>query len=348
MNPSNSLPSWATYAPQSDPGKTSLKVEEFQLRQRAYQCASQRVNKAHHKTIEKHVHQLSKSLRRFFERFQPDTWGNFGGKTNVPKHNQKKRKREDPNDKEDVNALRLDFQKYVESIHYHPTLLPIAVINSSPSVQDRTHIVRAMKRYFTLFPKAEAKARTPPNEIQIGQKETTTGRTADTYTGHADFRPAVCIVTDSVSGVGYRDHGEYIRDILYQCIQQESNPYEYTHLLAKRSTKSLKLGYTHRLIEWASQTELFNSIVVIFENPEAIPYHNLDALTETISNLRSSAGIPICIAFTFACCQGMLSTLTSSALGGESGAIVKDFNFATVSILYSEFDDCFIINAYFT
>ena len=312
MSTSRPLPSWATYTPQTNPGKTSLKDEEFQLRQRAFQCASQRVTQAYNHTIEKHVHEVLTPLRSFFLQFQPGGGGH-------------KRRRVSNCDQQD----RFDFKEYIESIQYHPTLLPIAVVHLSPSVQDRAQIVKAMKRRLNPFPKVPTAS---PNEIRI--------RPNGDYMDNAEYRPAVCILTDAANGSGYRDHGEYIRDILIQCVQQEPNPYQFVDLLTKRSSKSLRLGYTERLVEWASLTDTFNSIVVIFENPEAIQHRNLDALVGTISNLRSNSGVPIslimCSIFSDLV-QGRLSTLNSYSIDGEAGVVVRDFSMTSSNVLYSKF-----------
>ena len=169
-----------------------------------------------------------------------------------------------------------------------------------------------------------------PGEIQVGTRVSSTS---------SKFRPAVCILSDVPNSRGFKDHGECIREILLQCIQQENDPYQYTHLLAKRSTKSLKLGYSNRLVEWAGSTRAFNSIVIILENPEVIARRNLNAFLGTLLSLRSDAGVPVCLVMN----SVDLGTEDSGEffngmnLNGEAGIVFKDFSLALSQSLFSKF-----------
>ncbi len=342
-----------------------------------------------------HVRHVTVPLRRFFLRFQPgvqprhDTGesGSAGG--NCSGGNSHKRQRVDSSctDDQDVTTnggrLNFDFQKYMDSIRYDPSLLPIAVLHLAPSVQDRAQIVKILKRQLTFTKRTRTRKtatstrnvnhdlssanRHPPypDEIQIGKQESTSSTTqkdsaAKTISNDAElnynsqFRPAVCIITDVPSSSsktsnnshngqrGYRDHGEYIRDILIQCIQQEANPYEFIHLLSKRSTKSLKLGYTDRLIEWAGKTCKFNSIVIVFENPEMIPRKNLDSILGIMSQFRSTAGVPVCLIMNSVSGSGdggfdLMIGGGGLVAGSEAGLVIEDFRFDSSRHIYSKF-----------
>lgn len=357
-----SLPSWATYTPQSDPGKTSLIDEEFQLRQKAFQYASEKVSKAYHHTMDHHVQKnVSIPLRRFFLQFQPGVSASAGLGNGNGNGNPHKRRRgqtftqgEEQEHEDGTGAgLKFDCRQYIDSIQYHPSLLPIVNLHLFPSVQDRAQVVKILKRQLLIPQFQKTEHDEYPNEIVVGKQvsslsEKRNNRSPDSVApSHSHFQPAVCILTD-VSTIhtngsgrgnnrGYRDHGEYIRDVLIQCIQQETNPYEFMHLLAKRSTKSLKLGYSDRLIEWAGSTTTFNSIVIIFENPEVISRRHLDALLGTMANLRSGAGVPVCLVMSSigGGTEGGFD-LAGGGLNSEAGVVFKDFTLASSNILCSK------------
>ena len=365
----HSLPSWASYTPQVNPDRTSLADEEFQLRQRAFQHASKRVSQAYDHTLDQHVRHVTLPLRRFFLQFQPGAGVsdigphsrsrsrscshsdsrsiNIKGQTHkrrrvvenvdldmdmdmdmdmdsMPVTQEEIQDMDEHSSNDDDTKLKLNVNKYLASIRYHPTLLPIAYLHLSPSVQDRAQVVITLKQH--LFKTSKS----------------------DPCWSQSPFRPAICILTDVSGNQSYSDHGEYFRDILLQCIQQEpdeSDKYQFMHLLAKRSTKSLRLGYSDRLVHWAGKTKAFNCIVIMFENVEAISRKHLDALLSTIAELRSGAGVPVCVVMTSIRGRGgeggfdvgvAGSDLSPGSIYGEAGIVTKDFRLASSHVLYSK------------
>ena len=196
-------------------------------------------------------------------------------------------------------------------------LFPLAILKLSISAQDRTQIVSMIRQYFV------------HKQRIIGQEI----RTSNTY------RPAVCILKDSTKPKtkSRMNHYYYLREILVQCLQQERNFHAWSHLLENSHWVSMQ----HSILEWARSTIMYNAILIIFENPEAMPSETLDAFMNSITNLRSIEGVPISMIMCSAY-QGLVenktSSLTSYALGGRAGVVIETFDlFQETCGVYDEF-----------
>lgn len=78
-----------------------------------------------------------------------------------------------------------------------------------------------------------------------------------------------------------------MREILSQCIAQESHRSQYLNLLGRSKRSRFKhVNYTERLTEWASLTEEFHSVVVILEDPENVSHRTFDAFVTALTHLR--------------------------------------------------------------
>mmetsp|Transcript_28304 Transcript_28304/g.43367 ORF Transcript_28304/g.43367 Transcript_28304/m.43367 type:complete len:679 (+) Transcript_28304:356-2392(+) len=300
------LPRWANFMPRTnDAEETSLKEEEFQLRQRAYAIASQRITNSHARAVEESTDVLIGPLSRFFVQFQPNS--NCGIRESERKDEGKKRKRRSD----------FDFHLHLTTARYDPTLLPIAMLRLSPSERDVEPIAQLLKHRLS----SSSHNRVEMNENSISEQR------------ESNFCPAVCRMTKLGSAV---EAGDIVRDILFQCVEQEPNPYEYKYLVKHRKSWML------RFIEWASLTTTFNAIVVIFEISEAIPQHLLDSLIGTMSGFRSDSGVPISLLFCSRCSdlvQKKLSTIHAHSLQGEAGAVVKDFEISSSSAILEKLFD---------
>jgi len=119
-----------------------------------------------------------------------------------------------------------------------------------------------------------------------------------------------------------------LEDILHQCISQETNPLQFQFLLDRGGVISPFSGnyipldsYYDRIVEWASHTQLFHSILIIVENPESIAHRSLDAFIGACTSLRSISCIPLNLLFlvtsdTFA--KSSLSNVHSHSIDGAS------------------------------
>ncbi len=204
------LPRWANFVPQSNPGETTLGKEEFELRQRAYRCASKRVSNACAHTLGRSIDELiAGPLQHFLLQFQPQR--------SPQKQQQQRRQPEDSVCKKRRRVqnhnknLKFDnVRNYFDSITYQPSILPIAIIRLSPSETDRSLFVRLLKHRLLLD--RCRRVRNVPNEVHTNDSSPPSDSN--------DYRPVVCVVTDrgfmQKSGKGRGDHGDYLRDILIQ------------------------------------------------------------------------------------------------------------------------------------
>ncbi len=212
------LPSWANFVPQSNPGETTLGKEEFELRQRAYRCASKRVSNACAHTLGRSIDELiAGPLQRFLLQFQPQRSTHQQQQHQKQQQQQQRRQPEDSVCKKRRRVqnhnknLKFDnVRNYIDSITYHPSILPIAIIRLSPSETDRSLFVRLLKRRLLLD--HCTRVRNVPNEVHTNDSSPPSDSN--------DYRPVVCVVTDrgfmQKSGKGRGDHGDYLRDILIQ------------------------------------------------------------------------------------------------------------------------------------
>jgi hypothetical protein len=196
-------------------------------------------------------------------------------------------------------------------------LFPLAILKLSISTQDRTQIVSMIRQYFL------------NTKAIIGQEV----RTSNTY------RPAVCILKDSTKAKtkSRMIHYYYLREILVQCLQQERNFHAWSHLLEN----SHRLSIQHSILEWVRSTTMYNAILIIFENPEAMPSEALDAFMNSITNLRSIEGVPISMIMCSTykgLVENKTSSLASYALGGRAGVAIETFDlFQETCGVYDEF-----------
>ncbi len=213
--PTRPLPSWAKFMPQSNPGETTLGKEEFELRQRAFRCASKRVSNACARTLGTSIDELiALPLQRFLLQFQPQRQSEDNVNNVHVGINTSTRKRR----RVQLNNVR----NYIDSITYHPSILPIAIIRLSPSETDRALIVQLLKLRL-LQDHCRTGVDVDLSKVEVPDEVHTTRTSAANSdpSCNDNFRPAVCVVTDrgcmQTLGKGGRgDHGDYLRDILIQ------------------------------------------------------------------------------------------------------------------------------------
>jgi hypothetical protein len=86
---------------------------------------------------------------------------------------------------------------------------------------------------------------------------------------------------------------------------------------------------------------MYNAILIIFENPEAMPSEALDAFMNSITNLRSIECVPISMIMCSTykgLVENKTSSLTSYALGGRAGVVIETFDlFQEAYGVYDEF-----------
>lgn len=172
------LPRWAKLMPRLNPDETSLKEEEFQLRQRAYAIASQRIANSHARAVEESTDFLLGPLSRFFVQFQP----NFG-----------------TSERKDERKRLRDFHLNISTARYDPTLLPIAMLRLSPSERDVEAIAQLLKHRLSVKSGQNSRNRLEINENSKQQE--------------SNFCPAVCMMAKLGSVV---EASDLIRDFLFQ------------------------------------------------------------------------------------------------------------------------------------
>lgn len=125
----------------------------------------------------------------------------------------------------------------------------------------------------------------------------------------------------------YKTCADTAHNISYkQCIAQETHRSQYLHLLEVNKKSRFKhISYTERLVEWASLTGEFTSIVVILEDPEALSHRTFDAFMATMTSLRACYGVPIGLVIASIDHVGGRTALSRSSLDGIAGIDVKSF-----------------------
>ncbi len=120
-----------------------------------------------------------------------------------------------------------------------------------------------------------------------------------------------------------------------QCIQQENNPHRFLNLLQLSSSAATSVKYDanviiDNIISWAQSTNQYNSILIVIENPECIPRHEINRFVCILSSMRRVHGIPICL--TLVCISKDLiqkelisNYIDLSSLNGEAGVVFHDF-----------------------
>jgi len=215
-----------------------------------------------------------------------------------------------------LDAIAEQASLFLQPHTRDPTILPLALLSVGPSVLDRAELVKLVHRGLARS-KATADAAAPA-------RTRSSSRNSGTNT-----KPAVCVLRGGpyrsfVTGKTF--HGDLIRDILSQCIAQEAHRSQYLHLLeVNRKSRFKHVSYTERLVEWASLTEEFNSIVVILEDQEALFHRTFDAFMATMTSLRACYGVPICLVIASIDQIRGRTTLSRSSLDGIAGIDVRSF-----------------------
>ena len=220
-------------------------------------------------------------------------------------------------DKAAIDIISKQAAEFLQPTARDPTILPLALLSVGPSILDRVELVKLVSSGLSAS-KSNVNA---PND----------------HTTASNNKAAVCVLRGGPyrnSNTGRSFHGQLLRDIVSQCIAQETHRSQYLHLLAGGGTAGRTSGksrfkhvsYTERLVEWASLTEEFHSIVVVLEDPEALPHRTYDAFMATITSLRACHGVPIGLVLaSIDHVGGSTAALSRSSLDGLVGIDVRSF-----------------------
>jgi len=162
-----------------------------------------------------------------------------------------------------------------------PSILPVALLATGPSIVDRGELAKLIHCALS------------NRGCRMRTESSATKRAKVVRKNHDPMqsaRSAICVIR----GAPYRSaskkksfHGDLMREILSQCIAQESHRSQYLNLLGRSKRSRFKhVNYTERLTEWASLTEEFHSVVVILEDPENVSHRTFDAFVTALTHLR--------------------------------------------------------------
>ena len=227
-------------------------------------------------------------------------------------------------DKAAIDIIAKQAAEFLQPTARDPTILPLALLSVGPSILDRVELVKLVSSGLS----ASESATNAPND----------------HTTASNNKAAICVLRGGPyrnSNTGRSFHGQLLRDIVSQCIAQESHRSQYLHLLdgagtggggggtaGRTSGKSRfkHVSYTERLVEWASLTEEFHSIIVVLEDPEALPHRTYDAFMATMTSLRACHGVPIGLVLaSIDHVGGSTAALSRSSLDGLVGIDVRSF-----------------------
>ena len=222
-------------------------------------------------------------------------------------------------DKAAIDIISKQAAEFLQPTARDPTILPLALLSVGPSILDRVELVKLVSSGLSAS-KSNVNA---PND----------------HTTASNNKAAVCVLRGGPyrnSNTGRSFHGQLLRDIVSQCIAQETHRSQYLHLLDGAVTGAGRtignksrfkhVSYTERLVEWASLTEEFHSIVVVLEDPEALPHRTYDAFMATITSLRACHGVPIGLVLaSIDHVGGSTAALSRSSLDGLVGIDVRSF-----------------------
>jgi hypothetical protein len=269
---------------------------------------------SHHQTT------LASEIHRFFDMFQPLDIEDHDIQIQTD-HGDRRQEYHD-----DVNNINLYDMLCPE--RYNPLLLPVAVVKCHSNVLDRAEVTKGLMSDLSKRSKTMA-----TTAIDGHQKQ---------HYPHQRI-PCVCVIRSTSDLVR---KGRIIAELLSQCIKNdhvhgESFAIELQRMRKRR--KSHRYGgvnngvlvrsiwsWSQSLVDWASYTESFDSIIVILEDPEEISSPTLDLFFTTLSSLRSGKedddGVPISVVVMDASPGGLgdrLSKLCRPAFrGGTAGGTV--------------------------
>eukprot|EP00581_Thalassiosira_minuscula_P018207 CAMPEP_0183716596 /NCGR_PEP_ID=MMETSP0737-20130205/10450_1 /TAXON_ID=385413 /ORGANISM="Thalassiosira miniscula, Strain CCMP1093" /LENGTH=878 /DNA_ID=CAMNT_0025945889 /DNA_START=12 /DNA_END=2648 /DNA_ORIENTATION=- len=233
---------------------------------------------------------------------------------------------------------------------YDPTLLPFISIQCYPNILDRGEMVRGLA--LDLSKKRKKRQWNGGNGNDGNGNGSSSNGSSSNNNGNSSQQnnpqhqqisttKTPCVVTLRSTSDLVRQ-GHLITELLSQCLSSDPHGEAYALELQKQKKRHKSNHYggihggvlirsmwdwTRSLIEWAGGTEVFDSIVVILEDPEKIPSPTLDSFLTTMTSLRSDHGVPISVIVMDATPGGLgdrLSHLRDPCLRGTSGVVMSE------------------------
>ena len=210
----------------------------------------------------------------------------------------------------------------ISATKYDPSILPIICVKCYPNVLDRLVITSGLVSDLSSRSTKKRRRKERSNKVVTMRQH--------------QKRPCVCIIRSTSDLVR---QGHAIAELLSQCMTNDTRHGEEFASKLQRRRKRVKnnnngggatnngilvkscWSYTRSLVDWASTTEMFDSIIVILDDVEKLSSPTMDAFFVTLSSLRSDHGVPICVVIIDTTPGGLsnrLSCLRDHAIRGST------------------------------
>jgi len=210
----------------------------------------------------------------------------------------------------------------ISATKYDPSILPIICVKCYPNVLDRLVITSGLVSDLSSRSTKKRRRKERGNEVVTMRQH--------------QKRPCVCIIRSTSDLVR---QGHAIAELLSQCMTNDTRHGEEFASKLQRRRERVKnnnngggatnngilvkscWSYTRSLVDWASTTEMFDSIIVILDDVEKLSSPTMDAFFVTLSSLRSDHGVPICVVIIDTTPGGLsnrLSCLRDHAIRGST------------------------------
>ena len=211
----------------------------------------------------------------------------------------------------------------ISATKYDPSILPIICVKCYPNVLDRLVITSGLVSDLSSRSTKKRRRNERSNKVVVTMRQ-------------HQKRPCVCIIRSTSDLVR---QGHAIAELLSQCMTNDTRHGEEFASKLQRRRERVKnnnngggatnngilvkscWSYTRSLVDWASTTEMFDSIIVILDDVEKLSSPTMDAFFVTLSSLRSDHGVPICVVIIDTTPGGLsnrLSCLRDHAIRGST------------------------------
>lgn len=211
----------------------------------------------------------------------------------------------------------------ISATKYDPSILPIICVKCYPNVLDRLVITSGLVSDLSSRSTKKRRRKERSNKVVVTMRQ-------------HQKRPCVCIIRSTSDLVR---QGHAIAELLSQCMTNDTRHGEEFASKLQRRRKRVKnnnngggatnngilvkscWSYTRSLVDWASTTEMFDSIIVILDDVEKLSSPTMDAFFVTLSSLRSDHGVPVCVVIIDTTPGGLnnrLSCLRDHAIRGST------------------------------
>lgn len=264
---------------------------------------------------------LAEEMHEYFYKFQPDYDDDDDeDEVSSPQPTPISRSHTDKVNHRRRDAIH-DMLFPISATKYDPGILPVICVKCYPNVLDRLVITSGLVSDLSSRSTKKRRRKERSNKVVV--------------TTQHQKGPCVCIIRSTSDLVR---QGHAIAELLSQCMTNDTRHGEEFASKLQRRRKRVKnnnnggatnngilvkscWSYTRSLVDWASTTEMFDSIIVILDDVEKLSSPTMDAFFVTLSSLRSDHGVPICVVIIDTTPGGLnnrLSCLRDHAIRGST------------------------------